>query len=344
MKKGYLCSDKIQKRMKSKNIQRLTRFLDHRSSNWQQRLCLIIFLTLCLTVIVAGVPMHIMGIVGRSSGILYAISALMWLMTVVLFVLYMTRRMSLKIAISTFGLLTQLTGSARIVYMAIERPEGFDQTILFNQIISLALIIYLVMAVVRHIPTIIATISIVTIVFAYLYTDGGFNKQIVVIFVLVEMFTCVLGEMIRRGIRSMQCENADYHTTINRVLATFHMTKTELLAYIQLGRGEQSDKDITDFFNRLDERTEANLIRAVEQRMAQRKMQHADISAVLPTLTPTEQEVCRLIIGGKTIIEIASILHKNANNVSSVRIHIRKKLGLATGKDLREALLEVMQK
>ena len=344
MKKGYLCSDKIQKRMKSKNIQRLTRFLDHRSSNWQQRLCLIIFLTLCLTVIVAGVPMHIMGIVGRGSGILYAISALMWLMTVVLLVLYMTRRMSLKMAISTFGLLIQLTGSARIVYMAIERPEGFDQTILFNQIISLALIIYLVMAVVRHIPTIIATISIATIVFAYLYTDGGFNKQIVVIFVVVEMFTCVLGEMIRRGIRSMQCENADYHTTINRVLATFHMTKTELLAYIQLGRGEQSDKDITDFFDRLDERTEANLIRAVEQRVAQRKMQHADISSALPTLTPTEQEVCRLIIGGKTIIEIASILHKNANNVSSVRIHIRKKLGLATGKDLREALLEVMQK
>ena len=326
--------------MKSKNIQRLTRFLDHRSSNWQQRLCLIIFLMLCLTVIVAGVPMHIMGIVGRSSGILYAISTLMWLITVVLLVLYMTRRMSLKIAISTFGLLTQLTDSARIVYMAIEHPEGFEQTILFNQIISLALIIYLVMATVRHIPTIIATISIATIVFAYLYTNGGFNKQIVVIFVVVEMFTCVLGEMIRRGIQDMQCENADYHTTINRVLATFHMTKTELLAYIQLGRGEQSDKDITDFFDRLDERTEANLIRAVEQRMAHRRMQHANISSVLPTLTPTEQEVCRLIIGGKTIYEIASILNKTPNNISSVRIHIRKKLGLATSDDLREVLMK----
>lgn len=340
MKKGYLCSVKIQKRMESKIIQRLTRFLDHRSKNWQQRLCLIIFLTLSLTVMVAGVPMHIMGIVGRGSGILYAISALMWLMTVVLFVLYMTRRMSLKMAISTFGLLTQLTGSARIVYMAVERPEGFDQTILFNQIISLALIIYLVIAVVRHIPTIIAIISIVTIVFAYLYTDGGFNKQIVVIFIVVEMFTCVLDEMIRRGIRGMQCENADYNTTINRVLATFHMTKTELLAYLQLGRGEQSDKDITDFFDRLDERTEANLIRAVEQRMAHRRMQHANISSVLPTLTPTEQEVCRLIIGGNTIYEIASILNKTPNNISSVRIHIRKKLGLAKSDDLREVLMK----
>lgn len=289
-------------------------------------------------------PMHIIGMIGRCDTILYTISAMSWAATLVILVMYLTQRMRLTVAISSFGLLTQLAESARIVYVAMERLDGFEETIVFNLVLSLALIIYMVMAAVRHMPTILAIMSIATITSAYLYTDGEINRQIVVIFVIVEIFTCILGEMIRRGIRSMQRENADYHSTLNRVLSTFHMTKTELLAYIQLGRGEQSDKDITDFFNHLDERTEANLIRAVEQRVAQRKMQHADISAILPTLTPTEQEVCRLIIGGKTIIEIASILHKNANNVSSVRIHIRKKLGLATGKDLREALLEVMQK
>lgn len=299
---------------------------------------------LSLSVVVLGVPMHFIGMIGRCDTILYTISAMSWATTLTILIMYLTQRMRLTVAISSFGILTQLAESARIVYVAMERPDGFEETIVFNQVISLALIIYMVMAAVRHMPTILAIMSIATITSAYLYTDGKINRQIVVIFVIVEIFTCILGEMIRRGIRSMQRENADYHSTLNRVLSTFHMTKTELLAYIQLGRGEQSDKDITDFFNRLDERTEANLIRAVEQRVAQRKMQHADISAVLPTLTPTEQEVCRLIIGGKTIIEIASILHKNANNVSSVRIHIRKKLGLATGKDLREALLEVMQK
>lgn len=330
--------------MKSKLIQRLTIFLDRRSHNWQQRMCLITFLMLSLSVVILGVPMHFIGMIGRCDTILYTISAMSWAATLVILVMYLTQRMRLTVAISSFGILTQLAESARIVYVAMERPDGFEETIVFNQVISLALIIYMVMAAIRHMTTILAIMSIATITSAYLYTDGEINRQIVVIFVIVEIFTCILGEMIRRGIRSMQRENADYHSTLNRVLSTFHMTKTELLAYIQLGRGEQSDKDITDFFNRLDERTEANLIRAVEQRVAQRKMQHADISAVLPTLTPTEQEVCRLIIGGKTIIEIASILHKNANNVSSVRIHIRKKLGLATGKDLREALLEVMQK
>ena len=330
--------------MKSRLIQRLTSFLDQRSHNWQQRLCLITFLMLSLSVLVLGVPMHIVGLIGRCDTILYTISAMSWAATLVILIMYLTQRMRLTVAISSFGILTQLAESARIVYVAMERPDGFEETIVFNLVISLALIIYMVMAAVRHMPTILALMSIATITSAYLYTDGEINRQIVVIFVIVEIFTCILGEMIRRGIRSMQRENADYHSTLNRVLSTFHMTKTELLAYIQLGRGEQSDKDITDFFDHLDERTEANLIRAVEQRVAQRKMQHADISAVLPTLTPTEQEVCRLIIGGKTIIEIASILHKNANNVSSVRIHIRKKLGLATGKDLREALLEVMQR
>lgn len=319
-------------------------FLDRRSHNWQQRMCLITFLMLSLSVVILGVPMHFIGMIGRCDTILYTISAMSWAATLVILIMYLTQRMRLTVAISSFGILTQLAESARIVYVAMERPDGFEETIVFNQVISLALIIYMVMAAVRHMPTILAIMSIATITSAYLYTDGEINRQIVVIFVIVEIFTCILGEMIRRGIRSMQRENADYHSTLNRVLSTFHMTKTELLAYIQLGRGEQSEKDINDFFNHLDERTEANLIRAVEQRVAQRKMQHADISAILPTLTPTEQEVCRLIIGGKTIIEIASILHKNANNVSSVRIHIRKKLGLATGKDLREALLEVMQK
>ena len=323
--------------------ERIATFLDQRSHNWQQRLCLITFLMLSLSVVLPGVPMHLIGLIGRSDTQLHIISALLWVSTVVVVVLYLLHHMPLKAAVSTFGILVQLAESARIVYITVERPEGYEEAVLFNQIISLALIIYLVLAAVRHMPTVIALMSIGTIVFAYLYTDGGVNRQIVVVFIFVEIFTCVLGEMIRRGIRGMLKENADYNSTLNNLLATFHMTKTELLAYIQLGRGGMAGKDISDFFDRLDERTEANLIRAVEHRVAQRRMQHADIASALPTLTPTEKEVCRLIVGGKTICEIASILNKKPNNISTVRIHIRKKLGLATNEDLKEALLESLR-
>lgn len=154
--------------MKSKLIQRLTIFLDRRSHNWQQRLCLITFLMFSLFVILAGVPMHIIGLIGTESSMLYAISAIMWVATVVITTLYIQQRLSLTVAISAFGILTQLMGSARIVYMAMRQPTGFEDTIILNQIISLALIIYLVMAVVRHVPTIVATMSIATIIFVSL--------------------------------------------------------------------------------------------------------------------------------------------------------------------------------
>lgn len=192
---------------------------------------------LSLSVLVLGVPMHFVGLIGRCDVALYTLSTLLWVSTGVVLVLYLMQRMPLRVAISTFGIVTQLVESARIVYVAMGRPAGFEETIVFNQIISLALIIYLVMAAVRHIPSVVALMSIATIVAAYLYTDEAISRQIVVIFIIVEIFTCVLGDMIRRGIRNLQRENDDYHTTQNRLLSTFNMTKTELLAYLQLGRG-----------------------------------------------------------------------------------------------------------
>ena len=75
MEKGYLCSDIIQKTMKSKLLEHLTIFLDRRSHNWQQRMCLITFLMLNLSVVL-GVPMHIIGMIGRCDTILYTISTM----------------------------------------------------------------------------------------------------------------------------------------------------------------------------------------------------------------------------------------------------------------------------
>lgn len=326
--------------MKVNLKRRITTFLYLRSHNWQQRLCFITFMVLCLSVVILGVPMHMAGLIGRGDTTLYAISAVTWVATAAILALFIMKRMRLNVAISTFGIMTQLAESTRIVYAAVVQPEGFADTILFNQIISLALIIYLVMATVRHTPTTTAAISIATLLFAFIHTNGGINPQTVAIFVIVEVFTCVLGELIRQGIRNMQRENDDYHTTISQLLASFNMTKTELLAYLQMGRGGMDSKSINEFFNHLDNRTEANLIWSVEQRIAHRHMQLADIATVLPTLSPTEQEVCRLIIGGKSIVEIADIMNKNTNNISTVRIHIRKKLKLTKGEDLRQALLK----
>ena len=323
--------------------QRIHAFLDSRSDNHRQRLRLITFMLLSTTVVALGIPMHIGGLIGRTDGVLYAISAVSWAATACLLAAFVRRAMSLDTAIATLGLTLQMAESARIAWLVAARPEGFAQAVVFNQIISLALIIYLVIAFVRYIPLLNTLLSLGTLVAAYACTDGAIDRQTVAIFVFVELFTCLLGELTRRGIGAMQRENTDYMATQNSLLEAFHMSKPELLAYIQLGRSrDMSGDDVSRFFDRLDERTEANLVRAVEQRMAQRSMRQHNLSELLPGLTPTETEVCRLVLGGKTLAEIAAIMGKNTNNISSVRIHIRKKLGLATGDDLRAALTAII--
>lgn len=104
--------------------ERMATFLDQRSHNWQQRLCLITFLMLSLSVVLPGVPMHIVGLIGRCDTPLHIISALLWVATIVVLVLYLLHRMPLKTAISIFGILAQLTESARIVYITVERLWG----------------------------------------------------------------------------------------------------------------------------------------------------------------------------------------------------------------------------
>ena len=79
----------INKAMKITLKERMATFLDQRSHNWQQRLCLITFLMLSLSVVLPGVPMHIVGLIGRCDTPLHIISALLWVATIVVLVLYL---------------------------------------------------------------------------------------------------------------------------------------------------------------------------------------------------------------------------------------------------------------
>lgn len=69
-----------------------------------------------------------------------------------------------------------------------------------------------------------------------------------------------------------------------------------------------------------------------------------DLSDALPQLSPTELEVCRLVLKGMTQNEIAIAMNKSMSNIGTVRGNIRKKLQLEPNEDLREVLLKLTTK
>lgn len=59
----------------------------------------------------------------------------------------------------------------------------------------------------------------------------------------------------------------------------------------------------------------------------------------LPQLTPTELDVCRLVLKGMSQKEIAVAMNKSQSNIGTVRGNIRRKLGLGTNEELRDELV-----
>lgn len=323
--------------------QRITRFLDHRSTSHEQRLCLIVYLVGTLMCAI-GMPLHFSGIIGIHSPWLLVLSGIAWVICLVLLALYLVHRLSLKWAISLLGLLLQLLQSTRMVYQVVSQPEGYIWTLILNQVVSFTIMVYLVIAFVRYIPSIVAFLSLATLYFAYCYEPGAVSPQMLIIFTSMEVSTCMMGGFFRRNIHSMQIENTDYMNTEQGLLDAFCMTKSELVAYVQLCRNNNPDHhSVNVFFDSLDNRAENNLIRAVEKRMVQRRLRRANLEEIFPQLTPTELEVCHLIVAGNTLSQIAQLMNKTTNNISAVRIHVRKKLGLQTSEDLRQVLLKAIQ-
>jgi DNA-binding CsgD family transcriptional regulator len=77
-----------------------------------------------------------------------------------------------------------------------------------------------------------------------------------------------------------------------------------------------------------------------KRRRKRKDMKQENVSSRLPELSPSETEICRLIIQGKKQNEICTILGKKESNISCQRTNIRRKLNLTPDENLKKALIE----
>lgn len=313
-------------------------FLNNRVSSKEERMRLIVFLMGIVSGII-GYPLHILGVWGSGNHTLLSISVAIETGLLADFLLFYFKKISLFHAFAGYGLIMLVMQSIKIIYICTTTPPNGTYLILFNSFISMLVIILLVMGYMHVMPFVLTAISFATSIAVNIVRPGALQMQFVFFFLFVELFSCALGLMSWRNIHEMEKENVDLHNEETDILAAFNMSRDELMAYIAMSKKEkQSDKDVNEFFEHLDERSEYNIIQAVKQRETMVRMQNADVAAAFPMLSPTEADVCRLVMHGKTLKEIARLTDKTTNNISAVRIHIRKKLGLETGQDLKQFL------
>lgn len=318
---------------------KIDKFLDERSANKEERHRLTVFLLAAVSGLV-GFPLHILGVWGSPDHVLMSLSIAIWLGLLAAFTLFIYKKMNLLHAFSLYGIVMQACLTVKILYISATMPPGGTYLIIFNSFISMIVILLLVMGYMHTLPFYLTMASLATSIAAYVIRPGAIQVQFIMFFFFVEIISCALGFMMWRAMHDVEKENQDFRDEENDILKVFNMTREELMAYIAMSKtANQSKQDVNEFFENLDERTEHNIIKAVKQRETEVMMRNVELTKTFPMLSATETDVCRLILQGKTLKEIAIITGKTTNNVSAVRIHVRKKLGLTTEHDLREYLM-----
>lgn len=123
------------------------------------------------------------------------------------------------------------------------------------------------------------------------------------------------------------------------------ITKEEQSAIDMLINLNESDKEkVYSLLSRLSSIHQEELLNNIKDYYHQQYIETVNLLSICPSLTPSEVEICKLILIGKSLKEICFTLHKTPSNITSQRTHIRKKLNLAKQDDLRTSLMILLNK
>ncbi len=320
----------------------LINFLNKFSSGIEQRLRLIMF-TLSVVMTLLAIFLHLSGIMGIDKPYFNILSIFYFTESVVFFVLFYHHILSLEKAFFWFSIVSQVLQSVRIFSLTYFQPEMYNEMIINNLIILYTLLLYVTFGLLKKAPIILSICTLITIFgVKYLQPDNP-NNSIISIFGVLAVCTALGAVISQRTIHQLESEKNEYQHTEEEVLRVFNMTRMQLHTYLKMNEAMVKGEDATQtFFDMIDDQAEKNILEAAENRKLAKAMQRASLSDVFPSFTEAELAVCELVLKGKTQKEIAIILGKNENNISTVRGHIRKKLDLEPEKDLKEELLKIL--
>lgn len=282
-----------------------------------------------------GIPLNLLGLTGPTDRVYFWMNTLNLIIGVITFILYCNKRIGMKSALSALLTVTQLEIVGEMLNCAVNPSAYHMMLIVGNLVLSNVIIMLAVVAYMRFLPSILTFICLGMYLACVFITDSPSLKNFYILFALVFVTICILGEKLIHAVRKLEQENRSLRQDEVELLQILRMNKQQVKAYVEFSKKDQPTSEDTE---RLLELMGERFINTVSCYLTEKKTEIDQIAKVFPELTASEHEICRLILQGKKLREICEILGKTENNVTAHRGHIRKKLGLIPQENLKKVL------
>lgn len=295
-------------------------------------------------IIAVGIPLNLTGLTGPETPVYAMLNSVHLLLTLGLFAAYWRRKISLTGTLGALLLVTQAEISAEMIFSALNPSDYRMMLQVSDMILSAVVIMLALVAYLRHVPLLICGAALGTYLICVLITESPSMRNFALLFILIFSLITLLGNRLVRNVRELELENEVLREEEHAMLELLQLNKKQIFAIAELAKGEADEIRAGELFNAIGKKAKQNLYRSVRWQMTQEHTASGIIERAFPELTPSEREICRLILQGKKLDEMCQTLGKTRGNITSQRTHIREKLGLNRKDDLKSVLQKRMNK
>lgn len=253
---------------------------------------------------------------GPSGLVFSTINFVNAISTLLLFLAYLLKKLKLTPTLTAALLLSQTATSVENLICAFTPSVFHLNLITANMMLSAIVMMLAVLAYLRWVPTIIATVSLLTFAICTFITGDEGLFRFLGVYAFIVIIVCILGERVVRNYQKLQIENMGLKSDERSLMMALRLNKKQVKAYIELSMVSKPDaKDIEVFFDMAGDAVKRKLVTAVMDYLNKENSKRERIVSVFPELTPSEHEVCMLILQGKNKAKSArcSIKHKRTS-------------------------------
>lgn len=288
---------------------------------------------------------NILGISGAFHPFFTASNSLLLLISFILAVAYLCRKIDIVTTLSLMSLSTQVALSTDTLYSAfdVSVPNTY-MVIIINMLLLACNTIVALSTYLTRITQINTAIILATYTVCIIKTNDPVLLDYYFMLFMVLVFFSFLGFHIAKNARRLEVENTALRKDEAQLLQVLRLNKKQVKAYICLASESHDAQQTHNLLDMLGETSQKNILANVREFLRVSNTEKMQIDDHFPELTNSEKAICQLILRGKKLGAICAILGKTESNVNTQRANIRRKLGLATPDSLQEALQQRLDK
>ena len=257
--------------------------------------------------------------------------------------LYYRRKISITICFAAFIIIGQTILSVEMIYCAFQGTLYYDMLIMANMVLLSLNALVATAGMMKQVSVLLGITTLFIYILCAWITGDEILNSFIIVFVLVFLFSSVIGVWVANSMDQLEHENEEYKKGEKELLHILRLKRDEVKAFVALASEKYSCNGTQMLLEQLDTKSKHNLVANVEAYLKTRNTDLEIIAQKFPELTPSEREICRLILQGKKLYDICRMLGKNESNVNSQRANMRKKLGLQPAENLQKALQQRLE-